>query len=166
MVNWRGSMILEPQKRISVKALTVWRITGAIQIAISWILAGVVIYLLHIFNSPFWISLLLIAIELISTYFFIFLLPSLRWRRFRYDVREEEIELQEGIFIVKRTLIPMIRVQHVDTVQGPILRKYQLASVIINTAATAHEIPALKESEAEELRRFISNLARVADEDV
>src|SRR5688500_4724849 len=105
MVNWRGSMILEPQKRISVKALTVWRITGAIQIAISWILAGVVIYLLHIFNSPFWISLLLIAIELISTYFVIFLLPSLRWRRFRYDVREEEIELQEGIFIVKRTLI-------------------------------------------------------------
>ena len=38
----------------------------------------------------------------------------------------------------------MIRVQHVDTVQGPILRKYQLASVIVNTAATAHEIPALR----------------------
>ena len=76
------------------------------------------------------------------------------------------MELQEGIFIVKRTLIPMIRVQHVDTVQGPILRKYQLASVIINTAATSHEIPALEESEAEELRRLISNLARVADEDV
>ncbi|WHY00960.1 PH domain-containing protein [Neobacillus sp. DY30] len=159
-------MILEPQKRISVKALTVWRISGAIKIVISWILACIAIYLLHIFKGPFWISLLLIAIELISTYIFIFLLPSLRWKRWRYDVREEEIELQEGIFIVKRTLIPMVRVQHVDTVQGPILRNYQLASVVINTAATAHEIPALEESEAEELRRFISNLARVADEDV
>ncbi|WP_419954718.1 PH domain-containing protein [Neobacillus niacini] len=159
-------MILEPQKRISVKALTVWRISGAIKIAISWILAGVAIYLLHIFKGPFWISPLLIAIELISSYFIIYLLPSLRWKRWRYDVREEEIELQEGIFIVKRTLIPMVRVQHVDTVQGPILRNYQLASIIINTAATAHEIPALEESEAEELRRFISNLARVADEDV
>ncbi|KGM46162.1 PH domain-containing protein [Neobacillus niacini] len=159
-------MILEPQKRISVKALTVWRISGAIKIAISWILAGVAIYLLHIFKGPFWISPLLIAIELISSYFIIYLLPSLRWKRWRYEVREEEIELQEGIFIVKRTLIPMVRVQHVDTVQGPILRNYQLASVIINTAATAHEIPALEESEAEELRRFISNLARVADEDV
>lgn len=159
-------MILEPQKRISVKALTVWRISGAIKIAISWILAGVAIYFLHIFKGPFWISPLLIAIELISSYFIIYLLPSLRWKRWRYDVREEEIELQEGIFIVKRTLIPMVRVQHVDTVQGPILRNYQLASVIINTAATAHEIPALEESEAEELRRFISNLARVADEDV
>ena len=161
-----GSMIKEPQKQISVKALTVWRISGVIKIIISWILAGVAIFLLHIFNGPVWVSVLLIGIELISTYLFIFLLPSLRWKRWRYDVREEEVELQEGIFIVKRTLIPMIRVQHVDTVQGPILRKYHLASVIINTAATAHEIPALEESEAEELRHFISNLARVADEDV
>ncbi|MDM5329331.1 PH domain-containing protein [Neobacillus sp. CF12] len=159
-------MIKEPQKQISVKALTVWRISGVIKIMISWILAGVAIFLLHIFNGPVWVSVLLIGIELISTYLFIFLLPSLRWKRWRYDVREEEVELQEGIFIVKRTLIPMIRVQHVDTVQGPILRKYHLASVIINTAATAHEIPALEESEAEELRHFISNLARVADEDV
>lgn len=161
-----GNMIKEPQKRISVKALTVWRISGVIKIIISWILAAVAIFLLHIFNGPFWISVLLLGIELISTYLFIFLLPSLRWQRWRYDVREEEVELQEGIFIVKRTLIPMIRVQHVDTVQGPLLRKYQLASVIINTAATSHEIPALEESEAEELRHFISNLARVADEDV
>jgi uncharacterized protein len=159
-------MIKEPQKQISVKALTVWRISGVIKIMISWILAGVAIFLIHIFNGPIWVSVLLIGIELISTYIFIFLLPSLRWKRWRYDVREEEVELQEGIFIVKRTLIPMIRVQHVDTVQGPILRKYHLASVIINTAATAHEIPALEESEAEELRHFISNLARVADEDV
>ncbi|NWQ44505.1 PH domain-containing protein [Bacillus sp. EB106-08-02-XG196] len=159
-------MILEPQKRISAKALTVWKISGAIKIVISWILAGVAIFLIHIFKGPFWISVLLIGIELISTYLFIFLLPSIKWRRWRYEVRDEEIELQEGIFIVKRTLIPMIRVQHVDTVQGPILRKYQLASVIINTAATSHEIPALEESEAEELRHFISTLARVAVEDV
>lgn len=29
---------------------------------------------------------------------------------------EQEIELQHGVFIIKRTLVPMIRVQHVDTV--------------------------------------------------
>lgn len=159
-------MILEPQKRISKKAITVWRISGVISILVSWILAGVAIFLIHIFNGPFWISVILIGMELISSYFFVFLLPKLRWRRFRYDVREEEVELQKGILIVKRTLIPMIRVQHVDTVQGPILRKYQLASIIFHTAATTHEIPALEETEAEDLRCFISNLARVADEDV
>lgn len=159
-------MIQEPQKRISEKALTVWRITALINVATSWVIAAVVIFFLHRFDVRLWIIVLLIIFEILFTYFSIFLFPSLEWRRWRYDVREEEIELQKGIFIVKRTLIPMIRVQHVDTVQGPILRKYHLASVIVNTAATAHEIPALEEEEAEELRRFISNLARVADEDV
>ena len=101
-------MILEPQKRISEKALTVWRFSAFFKVAISWILAAVVIFFLHRFNVPLWIIVLLIAVELIGTYFSIYLFPSLKWRRWRYDVREEEIELQEGIFIVKRTLIPMI----------------------------------------------------------
>lgn len=36
----------------------------------------------------------------------------------------------------------------------------------VSTAATVHEIPALQIEEAEELRVYISKLARVADEDV
>lgn len=159
-------MVTEPQKRISTQALKVWRISGAINITIGWLFAAAAIFLLHQFNGPFWISVILMVLGVIFTYLLVFLLPSLRWRRWRYEVSDAEIELQHGIFIRTRTLIPMVRVQHVDTVQGPILRKYRLASVIVNTAATAHEIPALEESEAEELRSFISNLARVADEDV
>lgn len=159
-------MLTEPQKRISKKALKVWRISGGIKAAVSWILAGIVLFLIHIFNGPIWISILISLLVLIETYILIFTFPLLKWQRWRYEVREEEIELQEGIFIIKRTLVPMIRVQHVDTVQGPILRKYHLASVIVSTAATAHEIPALEESEAEQLRQSISNLAKVADEDV
>lgn len=60
----------------------------------------------------------------------------------------------------------MIRVQHVDTNQGPILKKYGLATVEISTAATIHKIPALELAEAEELRYYIGKLTRVADEDV
>jgi membrane protein YdbS with pleckstrin-like domain len=60
----------------------------------------------------------------------------------------------------------MVRVQHVDTQQGPILRKYDLASITISTAATNHTIPALITSEADELRSRISTLARVAEDDV
>lgn len=60
----------------------------------------------------------------------------------------------------------MIRVQHVETCQGPFLRKYQLASVEVSTAATVHTIPALDIQEADELRRYISKMASVEDEDV
>lgn len=159
-------MLVEPQRRISKQALKVWRISGVIKVAIGWGIAAVAIFLLHIFSAPFWISMILIGLGVISTYLQIILFPTLRWRRWRYEVREEEIELQHGFFIRSRMLIPMVRVQHVETVQGPILRKYHLASVIVVTAATGHEIPALEESEAEELRFYISKLARVAEEDV
>lgn len=60
----------------------------------------------------------------------------------------------------------MVRVQHVDTKQGPLMSKFVLASVTISTAAGSHEIPALKEEIADELRDHISILARVVEEDV
>jgi len=159
-------MIGKPQKQISAKALKVWRISALIKVIIGWLLAGLAIFFIHTFHLPSWISVIIVILGIITSYTNIFLFPSLRWRKWRYEVREEEMELEHGIFIKTRTLIPMIRVQHVDTVQGPLLRKYQLASVMVNTAATTHEIPALEEQEAEELRMFISNLAKVADEDV
>lgn len=159
-------MLIEPQKRISQKALTVWRINGGIVSFFLLLLAGSILTLTIIFDWPIWICIIGIIIVILTIYFEIILFPPLRWRRWRYEVREKEIELQQGIFIIKRTLIPMVRVQHVDTKQGPILRKYNLASVAISTAATVHEIPALDLEEAEELRISISMLARVADEDV
>ena len=60
----------------------------------------------------------------------------------------------------------MIRVQHVETSQGPFLRKYDLASVEVSTAATVHTIPALDLQEADELRHYISKMASVEEEDV
>ncbi|WNS75930.1 PH domain-containing protein [Bacillus sp. DTU_2020_1000418_1_SI_GHA_SEK_038] len=159
-------MVLEPQSRISERGLTVWRISGGIHSFFSLLLTGGVIALTIVFNWPMWIIAVALILFAIDMYLVIVLIPTMRWKRWRYEVRENEIELQHGVFVIKRTLVPMIRVQHVDTRQGPILRKYCLATVAISTAATVHEIPALDMDEAEELRFFISKLARVADEDV
>jgi uncharacterized protein len=156
----------EPRKRISERALSVWRIYGMIGLAISFVIFAAIIVLIIVFGGPKWIIPMLIIVLIGEGYFFLFFIPALCWRRWRYEVREQEIEIQKGLFVVKRTLIPMIRVQHVDSSQGPLLKKYRLASVTISTAATVHEIPALDEEEAEELRYSISRLARVADEDV
>lgn len=159
-------MIGEPAKRISKKALTVWRIRGIITSLITlsvFIVGGTFTYL---FDWPKWIIPILVGIWLIESYFIIIFNPNLRWKRWRYEIREQEIEVQHGLFVVKKTLIPMIRVQHVDHTQGPLLKRYHLSTIQISTAATTHEIPALEENEAEELRHTISKLARVADEDV
>lgn len=159
-------MLMEPQTRISEKALKVWRIRGVFNSILFLSFCGSVVTLTNIFEWPSWIVALAIVTAIIYSYVFILLMPKLRWKRWRYEVRETEIELQQGVLFMTRTLIPMIRVQHVDTKQGPILKKYNLASVAVSTAATVHEIPALDVAEAEELRYYIGNLTRVADEDV
>ena len=159
-------MLSQPHNRISKRALTVWRITGVIITLFLLFILGGVMTLIVLFDWPVWISAVAIILFLLTAYIAIFLVPHLRWKHWRYEVREQEIEIQRGIFVIKSTLVPMVRVQHVDTEQGPLLRKYNLATVTISTAATVHGIPALDVEEAEEMRHAISRLARVADEDV
>lgn len=156
----------QPKNKISRKGLTVWRLYGMIETFVLALLAGGAAALTYFFEWQAWLYGAYGGALLLFGFLLIYLFPKIRWQRWRYEVREQEIELQHGLFIVTRTLVPMVRVQHVDTEQGPILRRYDLAEISISTAATTHTIPALITSEADELRGMISALARVAEDDV
>jgi membrane protein YdbS with pleckstrin-like domain len=90
--------------------------------------------------------------------------PEVLWRRWRYEVREDEIDLRHGLVTVKRTLVPIRRVQHVDTETGPVQGIFDLATVSFHTAAGKTEIPALTRGQAEEVRRRVADLARTRDD--
>lgn len=154
----------EPDQRIDPQALTVWRISGGIVSFFAWliVLGGVVLTIQ--FSWPWYIVSILALLALLFTISAIVIIPAVRFRRWRYAVSETEIDLKHGVFVVKRTLIPMVRVQHVDTVQGPLLRRYQLATVTVATAAGQHEIPALTVEAADALRDSIADLARVSED--
>src|SRR5690625_1582488 len=155
-----------PKNTIALHAIKAWKITALLYIIFLWFLTIAGGVLTFIYDIRLLYLVIATIISGIATYLFVFLLPKLRWKRWRYEVFEQEIYIQHGILIVSRTIVPMIRVQHVDTKQGPILKRFQLASVTISTAATTHEIPALLEKDASELRDRLSVLARVAEDDV
>lgn len=155
-----------PKNTIALHAIKAWKITALLYIIFLWFLTISGGILTFIYDIRLLYLVIAIIISGIATYLFVFLLPKLRWKRWRYEVFEQEIYIQHGILIVSRTIVPMIRVQHVDTKQGPILKRFHLASVTISTAATTHEIPALLEKDASELRDRLSVLARVAEDDV
>jgi membrane protein YdbS with pleckstrin-like domain len=90
--------------------------------------------------------------------------PRLAYARFRFGIDDEEIDIQRGRVWIERVLVPMARVQHVDTERGPLQRRLGLASVVVHTAAGGFEIPALDLERAVELRTRIAVLARVSDE--
>jgi membrane protein YdbS with pleckstrin-like domain len=87
----------------------------------------------------------------------------IRWRRWRWDVGEDGIGIRHGTLTERRTLIPWIRVQHVDTRRGIVEQLGGLATVVVHTAAGAHEIPLLDVREAELLRERIGAGARRDD---
>jgi uncharacterized protein len=91
------------------------------------------------------------------------LIPRLRWSRWRWDVRDEGIDIQHGTLTVRRTLVPWLRVQHVDTRRGLFEQSFGLSTVVVHTAAGSHTIPLLPEREAEALRERIAGLARTED---
>ncbi|RCW74871.1 PH domain-containing protein [Saliterribacillus persicus] len=155
-----------PSERIATDAIKAWQVLAIIFTVIP-LLAAIALYVLaYFFEFSYWFAIGVTAFTILEGVISILIIPKLRWRRWRYQIYDQEIYIQHGILIVTRTIVPMIRVQHVDTQQGPILKKYKLASLTISTAATTHEIPALLEEEASALRDQISELARVEQDDV
>lgn len=156
-----------PTQPIDPKAVPYWRCSAAIEsVLLLLIPGGYYIAQQHWQHWPTWITFVLLFLTLAYDIFAVVFQPEITWRTWRYEVSEQEIDLLHGVFIKTRTLIPMVRVQHVDTKQGPLLRRFGLSSVTISTAAGNHEIPALADEVADLLRDRISVLARVVEEDV
>ena len=148
----------EPSRRLAETARWLWRTQGLLATVAALIASGVLQRSVG-GSAAIW-TLLPIVVAAIG----VGLVPELRWRRWRYEVRDEEIDLMHGTLRVTRTLVPMLRVQHVDTTQGPIDQVLGLATVVVHTAAGATTIPALEEAHAGRLRDQIASLARTADE--
>lgn len=166
----------EPGTRIHKNAVKAWRV-NALLFGLFWFIPPVLYISIAIGQSldsaAGWYAginwLLFVALTFVSLLLYVFMgifLPKLRWKRWKYDVSEIEVDMLRGIIIKKRTLVPINRVQHVDTRQGPVYRKFGLSSVTISTAATTHEIPALDDETADGLRNKISSLVRNVKEDV
>jgi uncharacterized protein len=143
----------EPARRLSPTARWLWRAQGLIGTVAALFVSRALP------DGAFWILLpvVVFAIGVVA-------IPELRWSRWRYEVRDEEIDLRHGTLTITRTLIPMLRVQHVDTTRGPLDQLLGLATVVVHTAAGRTTIPALDDEYAARLRDQIATLARTADE--
>ena len=158
-------MKAEPAEMLDSRAKTLWRITGALG-ALPLLAVGVFVSssLLRVVEAPLLLGVLPFLAALVLFVALAGVLPGLRWRRWRYEIRAEEVDLQRGIFWVSRTLVPLARIQHVDTQSGPLQRRFGLATVVFYTAAGANQIPELSAPVAAEVRDRISELTREQDE--
>jgi membrane protein YdbS with pleckstrin-like domain len=143
----------DPDQRLAGRALVGWIVSGA-----GWGIAAVVAASL-VLGTPLAV-LVAAAFALLAAV----VVPVLRYRTWRYAVRAEEIDLRRGAWVVRRTIVPMARVQHVDTARTPLGQLLDIATLTVHTAAGKHEIPGLATPTADRLRTEIARYAREPDD--
>ncbi|SEK17869.1 hypothetical protein SAMN04488700_1042 [Carnobacterium iners] len=148
--------LLKNQLPESIKK--VWKKTSFITF-ISLLLFGIgVISVLTYFElaSSTWYLVFSIYFTLILILFLLnFLLINYRYHYFRYEITTKEVVFQKGFIFRSITYVPFSRIQHIETEQGPFLRREHLMELVIHTAATAHHIAGLSLKEAEKLRESL-----------
>src|SRR5918998_1073718 len=149
----------EPSQTLAPAARTLWRLEGGL----TTLAAGVAAVVVQQVAGGGWTLIAWAAVAAIALVG-VAAAPELRWRRWRWEVREQEIDIRHGTVAITRTLVPMLRVQHVDTKRDLLQQWLGLATVVFHTAAGANEIPALTVAEAAQVRDRIAELARTADE--
>ncbi|MCU4740493.1 PH domain-containing protein [Halobacteria archaeon AArc-m2/3/4] len=86
----------------------------------------------------------------------------LRYSVWRFEVRADSLYIERGVLTRVKTVVPFVRVQHVDSQRGPIERSVGLATVVVYTAGSRSAdvaIPGLTPDRAETLREELRQLA-------
>ncbi|AKU07049.1 MULTISPECIES: PH domain-containing protein [Haloferax] len=92
----------------------------------------------------------------------------LRYRAWGYEVRDDSLYLQRGVLTKVNTVVPFVRVQHVDSTRGPLERLVGLASTVVYTAGSRGadvSIPGLTPEGAEDLQDRLKRLAIASEGD-
>jgi uncharacterized protein len=141
-----------PPRRLARSAPWVWRL----QQALAWGFATIAVLAA---TEQFDLPASLVLIPLAGLVVAVTVAPMLRWRSWRWDVQPDAIAIRHGVLRIRHTVVPMVRVQHVDTTSGLLAQAFSLATVEIHTAAGSHTIPLLTDVDAEGVRRRITELA-------
>jgi uncharacterized protein len=134
--------------------ITVTRITYALAAIIPIIgvlvLEGARIFPPGIFIIP---TLILLA-------YLVFRIPPRRYQYWGYDSSASRLRIIHGHLLHSDTVVPFGRIQHIDVEQGPIQRRYGLATLSVHTAGNYNSkvsLPGLLYADAVALRETIRN---------
>jgi membrane protein YdbS with pleckstrin-like domain len=131
----------------------------------GWITAGVLaviavpVSLIFVFiAASFWAAPLIVAtafgfVGLVTWWLIAW--PPVSYRHIFYRVDADGLEIRGGVYFRSVTTVPKSRVQHTDVSQGPLQRKYGLATLTVHTAGTQNaqvQLPGLTHEVALRIR--------------
>ncbi len=152
-----GPMALSPR----IKWL--WRVTYVI-IALALLVAGGVVATVAT-DLPVAVRWAIVTASLAVGVALVVLVPAAQYRRWRYEVTADGIELRHGLLVRAESSIPHFRVQHIDVRQGPIERRLGFVTLTIATASphTDAALPGIEPQRAAAIRALVLDRAEADD---
>ena len=107
-------------------------------------------------------GLLSVAVPLFAL-FAIVTAPPRIWRRLGYRLTATLLQVVRGWLFHTDTIVPFVRVQHIDVTRGPLDKAFGTAALVVHTAGTHNSIvrlPGLAPDRAAEIRDLIRSHIR------
>lgn len=149
-------------ERLAPQTVALWRLSAVFEVLFYLASAGA---LLLVVDLPVLEWPLLIPIVGLGGWYVI-AIPGRRYRSWGYQLRSSDVRIRRGIWWRTVSVVPHVRMQHVDTRQGPLERHFDLATLVLYTAGSVGasvEIPGLPSARARALREHLAAVTGVDD---
>jgi membrane protein YdbS with pleckstrin-like domain len=148
----------EPTEPLPRETLTMWFATAVIAVAVLFVgalaLAGSVGELMP------WLPLGVV----VAGAAYVAVVPRVGYRRWRWALSEEELDIVHGLWRVRRTIVPITRIQHVSVERTGWTDLFSLVRLHVHTAAGETTIPGLLRPQADDVRDRILAQLRTPDD--
>lgn len=124
-----------PAHQVSPRAKTWWTVRAALRWVV--VIPVVVIAFVVIPGIPWWVAILTAMVLLAGAAAHMIVMPRFRYAFHRWEVNPVAVYSQAGWLTRTRVLIPVPRVQVIDTVAGPLERVFGLSTLTVTTASAA-----------------------------
>jgi uncharacterized protein len=135
-----------------------------VRLAISWLFLVLATLILdRTLLAPAGFGGLLPLIFLILGLLGVAVAPQRIYRRLRYRLTGQLLQVVRGWLFHVDTIVPLVRVQHLDVVRGPLDKMFGTASLVVHTAGTHNStvtVPGLAPERAAEIRDIIREHVR------
>ncbi|MGI5478907.1 PH domain-containing protein [Streptomyces lavendofoliae] len=149
-----------PRHRLHPAARRWWTAQALVSVSGPMLLAALALGLLSGLFFPGalpWLAPLLLVTLVAPSLGYLILMPRRRYVTHAWELGTHAVYAADGWIWRRRRITPLAQVQTVDTVRGPIQRRYGLTTLTVTTASTAGDvrIAGLSDADAEELARVI-----------
>jgi len=143
----------KPEKRITL----LWFIQASI---VAGIVSSITTGILSVFNQGFSANVLILFLTIGNILAAVH--TVYRYRSWKYEIKKDHIYLEHGVLVKIKTMVPFVRIQHVDTQKSILDRLLGVSSVVVYTAGSRGSdvsIPGVIPREGEDLQDDLKNRA-------